>query len=109
MKILKHGDLKERKFVCAYCGCEFVANCAEYGYTKDVIVVCCPECKHNNATDEFNAPLYISNNMPINCQACMCKIDCINGIDSKKYSVRCINFDDLKRWREANNESKINN
>lgn len=46
MKILKHGELKPRKFICKDCGCEFVANISEYSlypntawYYSD-----CPEC-----------------------------------------------------------------
>lgn len=46
MKILKHGNLKPRKFICQDCGCEFVADISEYSlypgtawYYSD-----CPDC-----------------------------------------------------------------
>jgi hypothetical protein len=49
MMILKHGNLKPRKFVCDQCGCEFVANAKEYGQYKYEGKVLwtyadCPEC-----------------------------------------------------------------
>lgn len=49
MKILKHGNLNPRKFVCDQCGCEFVVNLKEYGrYTANGITLWvyadCPEC-----------------------------------------------------------------
>lgn len=49
MKILKHGNLQPRHFICGICDCEFIANAIEY----DQIVangrllwyaVACPEC-----------------------------------------------------------------
>ena len=65
MKILKHGDLKLRKFRCRTCDCEFVANRDEYGsysiYRPDTledIEVCrvyCPDC---GTFIEQDAPLY---------------------------------------------------
>lgn len=57
MKILKHGGLKSRKFICWYCGCEFVADVSEYT-TK---MVCgepiwhsahCPECDMETTNSE---------------------------------------------------------
>lgn len=57
MKILKHGFLNARKFACAVCGCEFVADASEYTttflnksphwYTAD-----CPDCFHSTSTSE---------------------------------------------------------
>lgn len=49
MRILKHGDLKPRKFVCRFCGCEFVAEIGEYKITNPAenyfwYSVYCPEC-----------------------------------------------------------------
>jgi hypothetical protein len=49
MQILKHGNLKSRKFTCSNCGCEFVADPTEYGTTvvKGIVLWChahCPEC-----------------------------------------------------------------
>jgi hypothetical protein len=49
MKILKHGNLKSRKFVCWHCDCEFVADTTEYRTTmsNNVVLWChadCPEC-----------------------------------------------------------------
>ena len=49
MKILKHGNLKLRKFICWRCNCEFIAEVSEY----NTQMVCgepiwhtafCPEC-----------------------------------------------------------------
>lgn len=49
MKILKHGNLSKRLFVCDECGCEFVASRGEYGKffgENDFAFFCyCPECK----------------------------------------------------------------
>lgn len=58
MKILKHGNLKPRKFVCDQCGCEFVANAKEYSqYTHDGVTLWtysdCPEC---DARIHFSVP-----------------------------------------------------
>ena len=44
MKILKHGNLRPRKFTCRYCGCEFVANIKEYTMFDNWIYMNCPEC-----------------------------------------------------------------
>lgn len=50
MKILKPGKdvLKPRKFVCSYCGCEFIAEKNEYDsvfYNNDFFYKCdCPNC-----------------------------------------------------------------
>ena len=44
MKILKHGDLKPRKFTCHECDCEFVANIKEYKIIDRWIYTYCPEC-----------------------------------------------------------------
>lgn len=50
MKILKHGNLKPRKFICKDCGCEFVANISEYSsYPNSAtgfwLYSDCPECE----------------------------------------------------------------
>lgn len=49
MKIIKHGNMKPRKFTCLNCGCEFVANTTEYWTVEcdDSILFWksdCPEC-----------------------------------------------------------------
>lgn len=49
MNILKQGDPKPLKFICKYCGCEFVAEVREYNtYTNNgVVSYCytyCPNC-----------------------------------------------------------------
>lgn len=58
VKILKHGNMKQRKFVCKYCGCEFVAGVREYNtYTNNgVVVYCyadCPECDTETIDSEL--------------------------------------------------------
>ena len=47
MKILKHGNLMPRKFICRDCGCEFVANISEYGLYPGSAwrYSACPECE----------------------------------------------------------------
>jgi hypothetical protein len=50
VKILKHGNLKPRKFICKDCGCEFVANISEYSsYPNSAtgfwLYSDCPECE----------------------------------------------------------------
>ena len=57
MKILKHGDLKPRKFICKDCGCEFVADAREYGsYGSNRVIICwyadCPECDARTTVSE---------------------------------------------------------
>lgn len=46
MKIIKHGDLKLRYFICNNCGCEFIADRSEYqtAASGDNFFVSCPEC-----------------------------------------------------------------
>ena len=49
MLIIKEGSSKPLKFICKYCGCEFVANVKEYNtYTNNgVVSYCytyCPNC-----------------------------------------------------------------
>ena len=66
MKILKHGDLKPRKFTCTKCGCEFVADITEYNKTTytfshggwDEFEIDCPICKHKNIKKDNDAPPY---------------------------------------------------
>lgn len=67
MKILKHGDLKPRKFTCSKCHCEFVADMTEY-YSREYDYplgdrgihyhVTCPDCKREVIKDSKQAPLY---------------------------------------------------
>lgn len=69
MKILKHGDLKPRKFICADCGCEFVANISEYGsYANRVKPLWwysdCPECEARTFDSE---PWEEQNDSKTNC------------------------------------------
>jgi hypothetical protein len=60
MKILKHGKLKERKFTCKICGCEFIADISEYHiHLQDGYSVQCPDCKKYTKYDESEAPLCI--------------------------------------------------
>lgn len=60
MKILKHGDLKPRKFTCPKCGCELVANMMEYTriHVEDGYCICCPECMHYIIASTDEALLY---------------------------------------------------
>lgn len=66
MKILKHGDLKLRKFTCDDCGCEFVADKTEYEIyefqaPKNLIttyMVICPDCSLPISVHGDEAPLY---------------------------------------------------
>ena len=65
MKILKHGDMKPRKFRCTNCHCEFVADQSEYGtcryaYGTSPIryLVACPDCNYDLDVAHYDAPLY---------------------------------------------------
>ena len=62
MKILKHGDLKPRRFTCKNCGCEFVADMSEYevAYCDHEKCYCvdCPECKHYAYVAAFISEIY---------------------------------------------------
>ena len=57
MKILKHGNLMPRYFICKRCGCKFVANIGEYtaAVSGDNFFVCCPDC---GLRFDQHAPLY---------------------------------------------------
>lgn len=44
MKILKHGKVEQRKFVCPKCECEFVANAGERQLSTGYYVRC-PCCQ----------------------------------------------------------------
>jgi transcription elongation factor Elf1 len=61
MKILKHGNLLPRRFICKYCGCVFVADLSEYNIavSGDNFFVICPDC---NTKFDMHAPLYIEKN-----------------------------------------------
>ena len=112
MKILKHGDLKPRKFTCRTCGCEFVANRDEYGSysiycpdTLDNIEVCrvyCPDC---GMFVEQDAPLYKE---PVDervTKAC----DALMDVHEKKTAC-CKSIGDLMKYmEELKNESKTDN
>lgn len=57
MKILKDGNLKERKFICDICGCEFIANSTEYyatnaGHQILWYVSTCPCCHNDTYSSE---------------------------------------------------------
>lgn len=57
MRILKHGNLKPRKFVCWNCDCEFVADVSEYRTTTSNGVTLwhnayCPECDSETIKSE---------------------------------------------------------
>lgn len=103
MKIIKHGDLKERRFKCEFCGCEFIADCSEYKYIYDFgndwINVLCPYCSGDNKIYPSNAPLTLG--MPHSCRACTTLTDCLNR------PMACQIYNDLIEWKESNNESKI--
>ena len=57
MKILKHGNLRPRKFTCLNCGCEFVSNVTEYDTTMSHGIALwhssyCPECGSSTEKSE---------------------------------------------------------
>ena len=57
MKIIKRGNLVPRKFTCAICGCEFVADVNEYyaetaGNTLLYFIANCPECRSDTNISE---------------------------------------------------------
>ena len=67
MKILKHGKKNPRKFICANCECEFVADVTEY-WRKDmfdtIYYQCdCPECNYTSEKsepwEENNGQIYL--------------------------------------------------
>lgn len=102
MKIIKNGDLQERRFICKICGCEFIANYNEYKYRfdfgNDFINVSCPCCKGNNKIHPSDAPLIL--NMPHSCRACTTLTDCLDR------PMACTIYNDLIKWKESNNESE---
>lgn len=58
MKILKHGNLKQRKFTCAICGCEFVVDMREYQTVAANGIALwhladCPECGNETSINEI--------------------------------------------------------
>lgn len=58
MKILKHGNLNPRKFVCHICGCEFVADGNEYDTVSQFNqivyhIVQCPYCRCDTTDSEL--------------------------------------------------------
>jgi hypothetical protein len=60
MQILKHGELKERKFTCKICGCEFIAGISECNiHLPNGYGVKCPDCKKYTAYDKSEVPLCI--------------------------------------------------
>lgn len=57
MKILKHGNLRQRKFTCWHCDCEFIADTTEYRTTMSNGVELwfssyCPECNVETTNSE---------------------------------------------------------
>ena len=57
MIILKHGNLKKRKFLCQVCGCEFVANqneCYQITARRQILwyEATCPDCNADTNTSE---------------------------------------------------------
>ena len=58
MRILKHGNLKPRKFICQSCGCEFIAEAHEYSTTMANGIILwhtadCPDCANSTTTSEL--------------------------------------------------------
>ena len=122
MKILKHGDLKPRKFVCSKCDCVFVADLTEYsvllastdGHCK--YYAYCPDCDYYMFN--INAPLYTEDtNSILNDKL----TNIIDKLDRYIYSNISIYDQDiyinlrniigeLLDWQEEyKNESNINN
>ena len=57
VKILKHGNLKSRKFTCNICGCEFVADMYEYDTVSQFnqvvyYIAQCPDCRCDTTDNE---------------------------------------------------------
>lgn len=113
MKILKHGDLKPRKFICSVCGCEFVANRNEYGIDKTYAIlpryiVTCPCCKQRMFTVQDNAPLYEedhSNTPDYKLTKIIDRFDRyvhenISIYDHNIYVNLCSMIDELSDWQE---------
>ena len=110
MKILKHGDLKPRKFTCSKCGCEFVADMTEYNeatYTDSWVEfeICCPMCKYWATKKGNDAPIYegkiIDKNLAMGC-------DTLINFAQKKKEWYKIMHDILETMEELDNESKTN-
>ena len=117
MKILKHGDLKPRKFICERCKCEFVADKSEYSEdniytTHPTLTTTCPCCNHKIVVMHDRAPVYEEE-----CQDTFYEL--MNKLDlyADRYIDRRVNnaYDalksikyDLMDWRRKN-ESKTNN
>ena len=58
MEIIKHGNLRSRRFTCPRCSCEFIADVSEYGLTEYVGKIlwyqaCCPECGMDTTDSEI--------------------------------------------------------
>ena len=56
-KILKHGYLKKRKFICGICGCEFIAEATDYAAisANNCILwytTTCPDCDSDTTNSE---------------------------------------------------------
>ena len=62
-KILKHGNVQPRKFICSRCGCVFIADLTEYDVSLAIThgnckySAWCPDCDYY--LFNINAPLYI--------------------------------------------------
>lgn len=117
MKILKHGDLKPRKFKCSNCGCEFVADKMEYTLThvEELYCICCPECMHYIIASADEAPIYNVELINDKLTKIIDKLDKyvhenISIYDHDIYTNLCDIIDELSDWQEEyENESNINN
>lgn len=62
MEILKHGDMKPRRFKCNNCNCEFVADMSEYEEVyhncDKYYAVHCPDCKYYVSVVAFASEIY---------------------------------------------------
>lgn len=57
MKILKHGKVEVRKFVCPKCGCVFLADSTNVRYSVGTYYVVCPCCETGrNLTWKYGEP-----------------------------------------------------
>lgn len=58
MEIIKHGTLPDKRkyFICDKCGCQFVADAAEYRHdihrNEDFYSCKCPDCGKNCILEE---------------------------------------------------------
>ena len=117
MKILKHGELNPRQFICERCRCEFVADKSEYSEdniytTTPVYTITCPCCNYEMRVVHNKALIHEEE-----CQDTFYEL--IDKLDQYLYSyiepndrnayrkVHSMIYD-LIDWRRQN-ESNINN